>query len=252
MASSATVYVVTNTINGHQYVGVTRFSPEHRWSGHVDTARRRPKSYLHRAISKYGADAFRVESLASCLTRDTSGDVERQIIQRIRPHYNQTNGGEVTTGRRGGPEVYQRVAEKNRGLRRTAATRAKQSAIKRARMASDPTYRAIALQALARGRANVDQEKRIAASRAALKNRVWSAESRAKLSASRMGRVYGPDVIDKARLTKSKAITCQTLDMAFGCCEEAAIRLGISTSSIYKVCSGARQSVDGLVFSYGV
>lgn len=56
------IYVVTNEVNGKEYVGQTRSSLSHRWSQHVLKARK-GRSALQCAIRKYGAEAFRIELL---------------------------------------------------------------------------------------------------------------------------------------------------------------------------------------------
>lgn len=247
---TSTVYLVTNLTNGHTYVGITRFSPEYRWAQHVANARTRARSRLHRAIVKYGVDAFRVEAIASCLTRDGAGDVERAVIQQLHPTYNQTNGGEVTTGRRGGPELYARIAAKARGRKHTPEHRAKNSAQAKARWASDPKYRAKAIEALTRGRENVDETKRIAAVVKAQRNRKWSDESRAKLSASCMGRRYHPDVLARMGEKHKKAVECIELAAVFDSVSEAAEATGVSITSVSRICLGQRRRAHGLTFTF--
>ena len=50
------VYLITNTVNGKQYIGQTRVSLHRRWLGHKSSHHTR--SPLHSAIQKYGAQAF--------------------------------------------------------------------------------------------------------------------------------------------------------------------------------------------------
>lgn len=60
------IYVITNTVNGKQYVGqTTREDPIVRWKAHVSLARGRGKSYICAAIRKYGEEAFRFEVISS-------------------------------------------------------------------------------------------------------------------------------------------------------------------------------------------
>jgi group I intron endonuclease len=58
-----TVYVITNTVNGMQYVGRTRFGLPHRWRDHVSAARRGISSPLYRAMREFGSEAFTVKPL---------------------------------------------------------------------------------------------------------------------------------------------------------------------------------------------
>ena len=55
------IYVITNTVNGKQYVGQTRLTVGHRWNEHVRHAKRKRKGVLHAAINKYGAESFGIE-----------------------------------------------------------------------------------------------------------------------------------------------------------------------------------------------
>ena len=53
------VYLLTNTVNGKQYVGQTTRGAKYRWRDHQHDAKRRGnKSVLGRAIRKYGATSF--------------------------------------------------------------------------------------------------------------------------------------------------------------------------------------------------
>lgn len=50
----AVVYQVINLINGHSYIGVTRFTSAHRWAQHKTTAAGGKRDlYLYRAMRKY-------------------------------------------------------------------------------------------------------------------------------------------------------------------------------------------------------
>lgn len=244
---AATVYLVTNTRNGHTYVGVTRFAVEARWAQHVYTASRTPRSYLHRAIAKYGADAFTVEPVASCLSEPSS--VERMVIEQRAPIYNQTNGGEITVGRRIPREVSERIRRANIGKTRTPEQNAANSARKRAEWAGrDPQAKAEAIAALGRARLLVDRSKQREASRASAKAYAWSAESRAKLSASCMGRRHTPDVLARIAAKHMKAVECVELKTVFDSMSEAAEATGVSITSVSRVCLGKRASANGLTF----
>lgn len=244
----ATVYVATNIVNGKQYVGLTRFKPSHRWTQHVYKAARKPTTYFHHAINKYGADSFLVEPVASCLSVDDAWAVERQLIQRLKPDYNQTNGGEFTVGRHRSAEVAERVRLANIGRKRTLEQRAKMSASRKAWMGKDPSHRVQVAEAAAKGRAFIDHDKRKAAAAAEAHSREWSAESRAKLSASCMGRVYGRDVIDRMRAKKNKAVECVETGQVFVSMLAAAAATGVHVSSVSRVILGKRKCAGGLTF----
>src|SRR5947209_8783404 len=56
------LYLVTNTMTGTQYVGKTIRPLPARWKEHLYRAHRGSESHLHRAIRKYGADAFKIQA----------------------------------------------------------------------------------------------------------------------------------------------------------------------------------------------
>lgn len=246
---AATVYLVTNLVNGKKYVGVTRFSIEKRWREHLN--RRHLRTRLLQAITKYGSQNFAIEPVASCLSIDAACEVERTVIQHLKPEYNQTNGGEFTCGKRVSREVVERIIAKNTGLKRTPEMNKANSEQAKARYASNPEYKAKIHASLEKARACCNEEKRIAAARLANTGKKRTDQERAHLRAVHLGMRHTQEVLDRIAAAKRKPIQCSTLyNERFVSCEDAAEKLGISTSSIYKVCSGARESVQGLCFSY--
>lgn len=246
---AATVYLVTNLLNGKQYVGVTRFSLEERWKGHCYSASR-PVSWLHKAIAKYGESNFTIEPIASCLSADSAGDGEREAIMRIRPAYNQVNGGRITFGRKLSAETRAKISAANIGRTMGPKGRARCRAFAVARWQSDPDFRSKTLAALERGRANADWPKIRAAAGAAARGRVWSAESRAKLSASCMGRRYGREILDRIAEKHKKAVECIELKTVFDSVSEAAEGCGLSITSVSRTCRGERPEARGLHFVF--
>lgn len=179
MNHAATVYRITNQVNGKTYIGVTRFSLEKRWTEHVFWSRYRPRTtHLRSAIAKYGAEHFTVEPIASCSSIDAAKDAEKFLIRLLEPQYNQTNGGEITKGRRLSKDARRRISEANRRRRPTPEATAKNSAAAIERYRTNPAWRDSALAALARGRANANQEKRKAAARAATTTEEFRAKMR--------------------------------------------------------------------------
>jgi hypothetical protein len=138
-----------------------------------------------------------------------------------------------------------------KGRKQSPEQRAANGLRKKAAYQNDPSFRAKALAALERGRANPENaRRRIAAVTRSSRNRVWSDASRRKLSDSRKGMRLPDDAIQRMRMKKFKPVICSTLDMEFGCVDEAAIRIGLSVQSIYNVCNGRQKAVDGLSFHY--
>lgn len=241
----AIIYLITNGINGNRYIGLTRFGIKARWTQHLYKARAGVKTYLYAAMRKYGAENFEIVEVASCLNAEDAGEVEREVIKSLRPEYNQTNGGEFTVGKRVPREVVERIVAKNRGLKRTPEHNQRMSEIKRRQIAERPELRAAYIKQIKAARALVDENKRREAAARSARGRVWSAESRAKLSTSCMGRKYGPDVLQRMARKHDKPVECMTLGVTFDSISEAAKHLRLGISSISKACIGRTQNTAG-------
>lgn len=243
------VYLITNRANGMRYVGITSFAVEKRWKEHVAKSAWRPKSWLHRAIAKYGASEFDVQQVASCLNKDSARDVERDVIASFQPEYNQTSGGEFTFGRRISPEVIAKISSSNRGKKRTADQN-KANSERKIALFSNPEFRQAATDRIKAAASLVNQEKRIAAVSLACSSRVWTDESRAKLSASLTGRKQSAKTIQKISLAKNKPVECISLNATFDSVSDAAESTGLSISGVSAVCIGRRTSANGLNFRF--
>jgi group I intron endonuclease len=68
MENYGTVYCITNTINGKQYIGATSQKVEKRWRQHFYNAETDKKhcSAFQDAINKYGEENFKKEVLITC------------------------------------------------------------------------------------------------------------------------------------------------------------------------------------------
>jgi group I intron endonuclease len=101
-----TVYLITNTMNGKQYVGITTRKVKFRWYEHVRDAKwhRRP-TLLAKAIRKYGADAFTIQALIELRESHGEGytvenlkEWEKFVVKSLRSCgtlYNRTDGGDT-------------------------------------------------------------------------------------------------------------------------------------------------------------
>lgn len=93
------VYLITNKINGKQYVGMTGRSLEARWSAHKSSTRNGSPFRFHSAIRKYGEENFE----ASILYDDLSIEECRTIEEKTILEYNTTiNGYNANPGGCGG------------------------------------------------------------------------------------------------------------------------------------------------------
>jgi len=207
---------------------------------------------LYAALRKYGPEAYTIQEFVSVLDKGDLANIERQVIQDLRPRYNQTNGGEVTFGRKYDDATKERIRQGSLGKKRTPEQKAVQRQISKARWENSPEFRESCLAALDKARECIDRDKQREASGNAAKNREWTDESRAKLSASCMGRVYGPEIIEKTRASKHKAIKCNETGAVYTCREEAAKVTGVSKRTIFRdVSNEQRKPAKGRVtFSY--
>lgn len=242
------IYVATNTVTGKQYVGLTTVGVIRRWSNHV-THSRSPKTYLHKAIAKYGASAFCVEEYATAIQKEFLAQLEKNIILQLAPAYNQTHGGEVTFGRKYDDATKNRIRLSNIGQKRTAEQRERNRIQKIAWFAANPQRKEVAAKKLAEARLLVDEEKRAKAAGESAKNRVWSDESRAKLSASCKGRKYGPDIIAKMVASKKRKVVCVQTEVVYPCAADAAAVINAHKSSVNAACKHGRK-VYGFNFKY--
>jgi group I intron endonuclease len=92
----ASVYLVTNTVNGKQYVGFTSRTVEERWSQHVSQSKAKRQA-IAKAICKYGPEVFEVRALATGMSDEFALALEVAAIQAlgtlVPAGYNLTSGG---------------------------------------------------------------------------------------------------------------------------------------------------------------
>ena len=97
------IYLVTNEVNGKQYVGQTVQTLKKRWSSHGSDAKRRrgPHALVH-AILKYGKENFSIRTVKVCSTRKELNSLEKSYIVKLKTKapsgYNITDGGDGTLG----------------------------------------------------------------------------------------------------------------------------------------------------------
>ncbi len=115
------VYLIRNLINGKVYVGKPQRTAEARWNDHIGLAKRNSPQGIHRAIRKYGVEAFQVEVLFTTKTTDPCelNDMETFFIvlqsYKNENGYNMTLGGKGASGKRT-PEQCRRISEGRKGV----------------------------------------------------------------------------------------------------------------------------------------
>lgn len=110
------VYLATNDVNRHRYVGVTGKSVSRRKSEHRYWAEQRDaQTPFHRAIRKYGFEVFGFEILSRWTTRANAIQGEISAIAELRPEYNRTLGGDGNLGRVMAEASRRRIGDSKRG-----------------------------------------------------------------------------------------------------------------------------------------
>lgn len=141
------VYLIINRINSKKYVGWCVDSLEKRWKGHLKAARKteamRYKVALSRAILKYGKENFSISVLARPTSEEEAKTLEKDFIRKLGSHvalgngYNETLGGDGSTGFRHSQEARQEISQAARNP--SEETRSLKSASVRERY-RDPDY----------------------------------------------------------------------------------------------------------------
>lgn len=78
---ACTIYKITNTTNGHAYMGQTWQSLRQRWAEHRTQNR---KSKLRDALRSYGHGSFTIERVAVCSSQSVADYLENHYINELR------------------------------------------------------------------------------------------------------------------------------------------------------------------------
>jgi group I intron endonuclease len=114
MLSSA--YKIMHRDSGREYVGITSRDPQVRWKEHqYDAAAGRTKMHVHRALKKYGTEAFDFEVVAQVPTLEEARIVEMLLVATERPAFNLTAGGQGQRGRVKSAEEREKIGAGRRG-----------------------------------------------------------------------------------------------------------------------------------------
>lgn len=110
------IYLITNTVNGKQYVGQTiRKNIETRWNQHRKCDAKSCGSYLLRAYKKYGIEKFKFQIICICFD-EVCNQLEMEYIKKfntLSPNgYNLKEGGHNSKHH---PDTIKLLSDKNTG-----------------------------------------------------------------------------------------------------------------------------------------
>lgn len=247
----AIVYQAKNLVNGYRYIGFTTQGLEKRKYQHLWAARKSSTYYFHNAIRKHGAENFVFEVLG-----DFDGDAdlaklyEFEAIAKYRPEYNLTYGGEGGTmhestrkkiAAANSRRVYTDEMRKNAGAanigsKRSPETKAKMRAAQLGRKHTPETIEK--MRVVCKHPASDEARAKMSATRkgrvSPAKGKKWSAEARLKVSLARKGR---PSPLKGVKVTEEHKQNIR-----------AALRLAPQPSR-EKISKPVRCLNDGKVFS---
>jgi group I intron endonuclease len=234
------VYLATNTVNGHRYVGKTVGSLANRRSNHIYRANCGQGYRLHAALRKYGPDAFEWSVVATFETERQAYDAEVAWIAELRPEYNVTAGGEGATGLTLSEDARHRIGLARTGKRRTPEQmekmRARLAAQKKAPSKPRRPYR---------GERQTRQRRQwgTKASRERARN-----QAMAQLPEWEKYRPLGP-------AASSRAVVCLDDGKEYPSASAAARAYGASKSAVVELCNGRhphRRTAAGRRFAYAI
>lgn len=178
------VYCHTSRITGKKYVGQTVKSLMLRWRQHIADSKR-SDFIFHRAIVKYGPDAWDHEILEVMTTEAGAKAAETLWIKLLNTNarvggvgYNMTDGGDGTLGHVPTEKTRRKIARTLTGRKASTETRAKQSLAKLGRKPSGRSLRGVPK----------------------------TAEHRARIAAANMG--HRPNDATRAKMSESAKHRC--------------------------------------------
>jgi len=106
------IYLITNKINGHQYVGQS-VDIKKRWADHKTPSKKSRGTVLARALKKYGNENFEFSVLEEC-TEELLNEREMFYIKTLNPIYNMNDGGTGNKGHHLSPKVKAELSQKGK------------------------------------------------------------------------------------------------------------------------------------------
>lgn len=223
------IYVVTNSINGKQYVGQSRNVRRRFWDHRCVSHETSPK--LKEELIKFGKECFTYKLLEEC-QEDELDVKEVYWIKKLNPQYNTYNGGKK------GFKVSEDVKQRLR-----AAGKAQWDKM------SDEQKRKVIQNNLKGPRVGHEV----------------SPETREKLRKANLGKKYSQESKDKRRATMNakkangyvrdgsghfKSVICLDTGVVYESVKAAAKAIGARPSSVSAVLKGRQETTHGYHFEY--
>lgn len=229
------IYCITNKLNGRQYIGQTNTSVSKRYAEHLRCASSGmdTTSLLYRAMRKYGVDYFCVDSL-ECVTSDTKVGLkdllnDREIFYIASKGTYKPDGYNMTLGGYAFAEHF-----------------------------TVPVVQVLATGEVIASYASMqDAERELEIPYGSIKRAVYSKSHYANgffWYQNEDGRYCTGSYIGKQRRCDITAVyqfsLCGELIQSFDSLTEAEHKTGINHAKISAVCTGARKSTGGYIWSY--
>lgn len=200
------VYVVTHVSTTRHYVGKTsKNPPKRRWGEHISTARRGDEDcvHFHRALAKYGPDAFMWQVIESFDTEAEALEAEAFWIEFLNAThreygFNICTFGLGSSGTTISEEHRRKISEANRSRVYTPEMRRRMSESRTGRAVSDETRQRLSNSL--RGREFSPEHRRRLSE--AGRRREYSQETRQRMSEAHRGIKPSPETIEKQRAVK--------------------------------------------------
>lgn len=207
MKRYGSIYLITNILNGEQYIGQTINSVNRRWIAHKASANK-PKFNIAKALNRYGINNFKCEEIYTTFSKDELDQAEVRFISDLNPVYNMTKGGS------GKPDKI--ITDKQRLIT---------SKLSKARWAN-PEWRNKTIYALW---GNIEvRNRRIESIKQALKK----PETKLKRSQAALGRKMSASAVYKSAKAKWKPLYCKELEITFLSQKAAAEYVGSLVTSV--------------------
>lgn len=251
------IYLVTNTHTGEQYVGQTRQLVQKRWEAHWRTAvcETSRKAKFQGALTTFGRDAFQVVEVFVAFDADALNAAEIALIAELQPAYNATRGGKGLRPITVSEETKRKRSDAAKARWANQQWKAKTVAsLKKAHSTPEAIERAKRLSAFGGGAirwaGHKKKEKAPPADRAALTKAGWldpiirqkridgvrialqRPEVKAKISQAAKGRRHTQDAIAQIAKSKWRPVYCPELRCTFLSMSAAADFLGVLRTTV--------------------